>query len=79
MVTLSDNLFLDFNQAAKETGMLQEAKSKLEKYVEELTWQLQLEKRMRVICCLYLYLHFCKPYHLRGSLFYPVYHLFYFV
>ncbi|XP_075523822.1 myosin-6-like isoform X3 [Primulina tabacum] len=33
--------------AAKETGALQEAKNKLEKYVEELTWQLQLEKRMR--------------------------------
>ncbi|KAK6265916.1 hypothetical protein QUC31_016753 [Theobroma cacao] len=34
--------------AAKETGALQEAKSKLEKQVEELTWRLQLEKRMRV-------------------------------
>ncbi|XP_073135528.1 myosin-6-like [Henckelia pumila] len=33
--------------AAKETGALKEAKNKLEKYVEELTWQLQLEKRMR--------------------------------
>ncbi|CAA0818666.1 Myosin-8 [Striga hermonthica] len=33
--------------AAKETGALQEAKSKLEKQVEELTWQLELEKRMR--------------------------------
>ncbi|KAH9292877.1 hypothetical protein KI387_041931 [Taxus chinensis] len=33
--------------AAKETGALQEAKSKLEKQVEELTWRLQLEKRMR--------------------------------
>ncbi|KAG9136116.1 hypothetical protein Leryth_003734 [Lithospermum erythrorhizon] len=32
---------------AKETGALQEAKSKLEKQVEELTWRLQLEKRMR--------------------------------
>lgn len=35
-------------QAARETGALQEAKSKLEKEVEELTWHLQLEKRMRV-------------------------------
>lgn len=35
-------------QAAKETGALQAAKSKLEKEVEELTWRLQLEKRMRV-------------------------------
>ncbi|KAH9681458.1 Myosin2 [Citrus sinensis] len=34
-------------QAAKETGALQAAKSKLEKEVEELTWRLQLEKRMR--------------------------------
>ncbi|KAI5649888.1 hypothetical protein M9H77_35893 [Catharanthus roseus] len=34
--------------AARETGALQEAKSKLEKEVEELTWHLQLEKRMRV-------------------------------
>ncbi|KAK1260558.1 hypothetical protein QJS04_geneDACA002230 [Acorus gramineus] len=34
-------------QAAKETGALQAAKNKLEKQVEELTWRLQLEKRMR--------------------------------
>lgn len=33
--------------AAKETGALQEAKSKLEKRCEELTWRLQLEKRIR--------------------------------
>ncbi|CAI9117967.1 OLC1v1019461C1 [Oldenlandia corymbosa var. corymbosa] len=33
--------------AAKETGALQAAKSLLEKQVEELTWRLQLEKRMR--------------------------------
>ncbi|KAK6929671.1 Myosin, N-terminal, SH3-like, partial [Dillenia turbinata] len=33
--------------AAKETGALQAAKTKLEKEVEELTWRLQLEKRMR--------------------------------
>ena len=37
-----------FFQAAKETGALQAAKSKLEKEVEELTWRLQLEKRIRV-------------------------------
>lgn len=36
-------------QAAKETGALQAAKSMLEKQVEELTWRLQLEKRMRVM------------------------------
>jgi len=35
-------------QAAKETGALQAAKNKLEKQVEELTWRLQLEKRIRV-------------------------------
>ena len=35
-------------QAAKETGALQEAKTKLEKRCEELTWRLQLEKRLRV-------------------------------
>uniref|UniRef100_A0A0D3F667 Myosin motor domain-containing protein n=1 Tax=Oryza barthii TaxID=65489 RepID=A0A0D3F667_9ORYZ len=34
--------------AAKETGALQAAKNKLEKQVEELTWRLQLEKRIRV-------------------------------
>jgi hypothetical protein len=43
-------------QAARETGALQAAKNKLEKQVEELTWRLQLEKRMRVsfllpFCC----------------------------
>lgn len=40
------------SQAAKETGALQAAKNKLEKQVEELTWRLQLEKRMRVIILL---------------------------
>ncbi|GLU03761.1 hypothetical protein SLE2022_209440 [Rubroshorea leprosula] len=34
--------------AARETGALQAAKNKLEKQVEELTWRLQLERRMRV-------------------------------
>ncbi|VVA99865.1 unnamed protein product [Arabis nemorensis] len=33
--------------AAKETGALQAAKTKLEKQVDELTWKLQLEKSMR--------------------------------
>ncbi|KAI4350068.1 hypothetical protein L6164_010593 [Bauhinia variegata] len=33
--------------AARETGALQEAKNKLEKRVEELTWRLQLEKSLR--------------------------------
>nr|GMD55840.1 myosin-11 isoform X1 [Ipomoea batatas] len=33
--------------AARDTGALQEAKNKLEKELEELTWRLQLEKRLR--------------------------------
>ncbi|KAK9100805.1 hypothetical protein Scep_024235 [Stephania cephalantha] len=33
--------------AAREAGALKEAKDKLEKTVEELTWRLQLEKRLR--------------------------------
>ncbi|KAE8711631.1 Myosin-11 [Hibiscus syriacus] len=33
--------------AVRETGALKEAKDKLEKNVEELTWRLQLEKRLR--------------------------------
>ncbi|XP_057816575.1 myosin-17 isoform X2 [Cryptomeria japonica] len=33
--------------AARETGALKEAKDKLEKRVEELTWRLDLEKHMR--------------------------------
>lgn len=43
---------------AKETGALQAAKSKLEKQVEELTWRLQLEKRMRVVISLQIVLLF---------------------
>ncbi|XP_062166607.1 myosin-8-like [Alnus glutinosa] len=39
--------FRKLKMAAKETGALQAAKNKLEKQVEELTWRLQLEKRMR--------------------------------
>lgn len=39
-------------QAARETGALKEAKDKLEKRVEELTWRLQLEKRLRVMIIL---------------------------
>ncbi|XP_057549511.1 myosin-6-like isoform X2 [Amaranthus tricolor] len=37
----------NLKMAARETGALQAAKNKLEKQVEELTWRLQLEKRMR--------------------------------
>ncbi|KAL2501633.1 AP-4 complex subunit mu [Forsythia ovata] len=42
--TKREEIFVD---AAKEIGVLQVAKSKLEKEVEELTRQMQLEKRMR--------------------------------
>lgn len=35
-------------QAARETGALKEAKDKLEKRVEELSWRLDFEKRLRV-------------------------------
>ncbi|GLJ12455.1 hypothetical protein SUGI_0191160 [Cryptomeria japonica] len=34
--------------SARETGALQEAKNKLDKRCEELTWRLELEKRLRV-------------------------------
>ncbi|KAJ9551199.1 hypothetical protein OSB04_015244 [Centaurea solstitialis] len=37
----------ELKMAARETGALKEAKDKLEKRVEELTWRLQLEKRQR--------------------------------
>lgn len=51
-------LILSFHylQAARETGALQAAKNKLEKQVEELTWRLQLEKRMRVSIVMGLHL-----------------------
>ncbi|XP_047960777.1 myosin-11-like [Salvia hispanica] len=34
--------------AARDTGALKEAKDKLEKQLEDLTWRLQLEKRLKV-------------------------------
>ncbi|XWS20103.1 hypothetical protein CRYUN_Cryun31cG0072200 [Craigia yunnanensis] len=37
----------NLKMAARETGALKAAKDKLEKRVEELTWRLQLEKRLR--------------------------------
>uniref|UniRef100_A0A0E0NMU1 Uncharacterized protein n=1 Tax=Oryza rufipogon TaxID=4529 RepID=A0A0E0NMU1_ORYRU len=40
-------VYISQYMAARETGALQAAKNKLEKQVEELTWRLQLEKRMR--------------------------------
>ncbi len=48
-------------QAARETGALKEAKDKLEKRVEELTWRLQLEKRLRVTI-FYFLLYFNTKY-----------------
>ncbi|WOL04786.1 myosin-12-like [Canna indica] len=41
--------------AARETGALKEVKDKLEKKVEELTWRLEVEKRMRTISTGYCY------------------------
>jgi myosin-5 len=43
------NLLPSLLQEARETGALKEAKDKLEKKVEELTWRVQLEKRLRVL------------------------------
>ncbi|KAL1563358.1 hypothetical protein AAHA92_05833 [Salvia divinorum] len=37
----------ELRMASRETGALKEAKDKLEKKVEELTWRLQFEKRLR--------------------------------
>ncbi|CAK9144158.1 unnamed protein product [Ilex paraguariensis] len=37
----------NLRMAARETGALKEAKDKLEKRVEELTWRLQFEKQLR--------------------------------
>jgi hypothetical protein len=45
-------VYNDHLQASRETGALKEAKDKLEKRVEELTWRLGLEKRLRVISLL---------------------------
>ena len=45
-------MYHDNLQAAIETGALKEAKDKLKKRVEELTWCLGLEKRLRVISLL---------------------------
>lgn len=35
-------------QEARDTGALKEAKDKLEKRVDELTWRLDIEKHLRV-------------------------------
>lgn len=37
------------HQEANETGALRLAKSKLEKQLDELTWRLHLEKKIRVL------------------------------
>lgn len=42
------NIEILLTQAARETGALKEAKDKLEKRVEELTWRLDIEKHLRV-------------------------------
>jgi hypothetical protein len=46
---MRQHLLLPSLQEARETGALKEAKDKLEKKVEELTWRVQLEKRLRVL------------------------------
>ncbi|KAJ0515798.1 putative myosin ATPase [Helianthus annuus] len=38
----------ELKRKARDTGALKEAKDKLQKQLEELTWRLQLEKRLRV-------------------------------
>lgn len=48
-------------QAARETGALKEAKDKLEKLVEELTWRLEFEKHMRVRNLLVIKYDFGQP------------------
>lgn len=54
-------LHMENFQASRETGALKEAKDKLEKQVEELTWRLQLEKRLRVIYVFDVkYFTFCR-------------------
>lgn len=40
------NIFI--TQEARDTGALKEAKDKLEKRVDELTWRLDIEKHLRV-------------------------------
>lgn len=40
-------------QEANEAGALRLAKSKLEKQLEDFTWRLHLEKRLRVLICVH--------------------------
>lgn len=49
-------LFIHFLQEANEAGALRLAKSKLEKQLEDLTWRLQLEKRLRVVLFISVFL-----------------------
>lgn len=42
-------LIIHLLQEANEAGALRLAKSKLEKQLEDLTWRLQFEKRLRVL------------------------------
>ena len=42
-------LIIHLLQEANETGALRLAKSKLEKQLEDVTWRLQFEKRLRVL------------------------------
>jgi hypothetical protein len=42
-------------QEANEAGALRLAKTKLEKQLEDLTWRLHLEKRLRVLLFLVMF------------------------
>lgn len=48
-VVLLVSIFVHFLQEANESGALRLAKTKLEKQLEELTWRLHLEKKIRVL------------------------------
>ena len=54
-------------QAARDTGALKEAKDKLEKRVEELTWRLQIEKRLRVSSLSNIQIHIYCPFNGRHN------------
>ncbi|KAK9059845.1 hypothetical protein SSX86_020549 [Deinandra increscens subsp. villosa] len=45
---IAKRVLMQLKKDARDTGLLREAKDKLEKQLEELTWRLQLEKRLRI-------------------------------
>lgn len=58
LLFLFKELTLSFSlvQEANEAGALRIAKTKLEKQLEDLTWRLQLEKKLRVLVHLLTYM-----------------------